>query len=496
MKQLPTPTNLPTAAQLFGSAYNPDYIDHLPEQIVFDQPVALVPDFTRTKQLVKEFVQRYHLQLREKYPDEPGRTGSLRKCKAYTSRQLNSGTMATLDAILEMYGAYCIAVANGTSVRPTFKIRPSAIMSRRYGSVTSANTINDHLQRLEQSGLIEMSELQYDQSYQITFNREILAARSDKNFTKIIVENILKQCPDLAQSQDFQDWQKRLKPSFFAVPAPGGPQFLRAYMYYRIHNSNNPQSELLNVGETTFPTTPPSLTGSKGATTPQGPSRHQDAPLAAKNVRDEKNAQEVIAFKIERAWNIARQCFFWKIKEFSPSQVATSKQFLGLWITVHMKENGPSSDYLSEVFLPVLRNQERSLRSGKYNWSPPSPDIYFSPDFCTDDGRPAGYRAAVEAWKKIMNAKNIRKGTRKKIKESRMKEKLFMRWFEFFARIPTVKNMKKAEAHILQLNDPEISRLFYDSVISSNLIPTEKLLHEVQDKVQAITRDRIKKHDY
>lgn len=486
----------PTAAQLFGSAYNPDYINLLPEAIQFEHPVAMIPDFSRTKQLIKDFVNRYHLDLRGRYPDEPGRNGGFRKSKAYTRRQLNSGTMATLDALLEMYGGYCIAVANGINVYPAFKIRPSAVMSRRYGAVSSANTINDHLDRLEQSGLIQMSTMQHDQSYCISFNREVMAARANKMFTKTIVENILKACPLLALNKDFQEWQKRLKPSFFAVPSPGGPQFLRAYMLDKKHNSNNPSAELLTVGETAFPATPPSSTRSKGANPRSRPTRSQETPLAARNQKDEIKYQEGLSFKVERAWDIARNCFFWKLKEYTPAQVANTKRFLRMRMEDHIAENGVDSNYLADVLLPVLKNQQRSILSGKYNWRPPAPDIYFSPDFCTDDGRPAGYTAAVNAWNKITAAKKIRIGTKKKLRQWRMNEKLFIRWFEFFARIPSVKNLKKAEEQILQLNDPEITQLFYDSVISSNLVPTERLLHDIQDKIKKITNERIQKAEF
>lgn len=482
----------PSPAVLFGSSYNPDYLQYLPEVVQFEKPVALIPDFTRTKQLIKEYVQRYDLQLMQKYPAEMV-NGKLTFPKSFTSRRLNSGTMATLDAILEMYGAWCMAVSSATNSSPTFKIRPSAIKSRRYGAVKQNNTINDHLERLEESGLITMSGLQWDQSYHVEFNRQVLAARTDKNFTKIIVDNILNQCPELARSEDFQQWQKRLKPSFFAVPSEGGTQFLRAYMIVKIHNSNNQKAESVNVGEPAVPTTPPPFPRSKGAIEPQRPAGSQESSLGPKKLKDDENfIREGIRFKTDRSWDIVRSFSFWNKKTFTDQQVRITKNFLHQLILLHIKQHGPESNFMSEVLLPVLRNQERSLRSGKYDWTPPSPDIYFSPDFLTDDGRAAGYSAALVQYQKLQAKKNMRKGTKLKIKQQREKERLFMRWFEFFARIPTMNNMRKAEEKILQMDDHELTQLFYNSVIESNLLPTKKLMEETQDKLKTIVKSRIR----
>lgn len=497
-----TPTPLyqgPTAAQLFGSNYVPEYVNHLPEQVQFEKPIALIPDFTRTKQLIKEFVHKYDLQLKEKYPDEPGRNGKLLASRSYTIRRLNSGTMATLDALLEMYGAYCIASANGHQVRESFTIRPSAIMSRRYGAVRSANTINEHLYRLEESGLIKMSELLFDQCYKVSFNKEVLAARADKTFTKIIVDNILNSCPQLATNPDFQEWSKRLKPSFFAIPSEGGTQFLRAYMCYKIHNSNIPESEFVDKGETKFSPHPPSFTRSKGA-----PENHasgaveQGTTLGAKfsPEKEEKNNQEVIHFQADRCWDIAKTFSFWKDKKYTREQIALCKKYLCMWIQNFIAENSNKGNYAADVFLPALRNQERSLSTGKYQWRPPSPDIYFSPQFLTDYGRPAGYRAAVIQWEKIIHKKNIRQGTRKKNNKIQLKEKIFMRWFNFFARIPTVKNMRKAEENILMLKDNELTQIFYDALISSNLLPTEKLIEETEKKLKQISKNLLVKNTH
>lgn len=485
----------PTIAQLFGNdALSKQYAKLLPEVVQFSQPITLRIDFHEVHQLEKYHIGKYKIELLQKYPPIAGRNNP-----EFTCRLIKSGPSATYRALLEMFQAFLSTVHKGTNRKDHFSIRPSAIAS--YRNIAKPDTVNDHLWRLEEAGMIQKSEMQFDQSYKITFNPALLGACRDRIFTQDIINNVLKQCPELAQSPEFQSWTKRLNPSFFAVDAPGSAQKLGAYLLFQEHNTNNDQRNFVHMGETSFPTIPPS-SQEQGSTETQMPLEAKPGGGANEKIekrpeypKEKNNApgemEKYVSSRTDCAWNIVKSFVFWKDKKFTYKQAMISRQNIQYWIELYIEQFGLKEDYIAEVFLPVLRNQKKSLQSGKYFWRPPSPEIYFSPEFLTDDGKDAGYAAAVKMWEKNSEFRKKKKNTRKWIKSEREKNNYFIKCLKLFMQMPTVKNLRRAEEKIQLLKDRELQRLFYDSVIQSNLLTRKKLIRETESKINALTAKRI-----
>ena len=87
----PDQTVQPTAAQLFGSNYEPEFLKHLPEIIQFKEGIVPRIDFRISRKLLRAFSDNRNLQLQIKYP--PTHSSSARykkKGRLKNSQQFNN----------------------------------------------------------------------------------------------------------------------------------------------------------------------------------------------------------------------------------------------------------------------------------------------------------------------------------------------------------------------------------------------------------------------
>ena len=484
---LPHSTTPPTLAQLFGSNYEEAYLKYLPEQIRFSQPIVPRIDFRITKKRMREFRDNYNLELEIKYPKIQGKN-RMKNHPVYNEMNICSGALATLYCMIEMYAGFLSAVREGMEARIAFTLRPSAIASRRS---VSTNTINTHVCKMEQAGIIKRGEMRFDQSYETSFNPNLLCALTDKNYREEIVKNIVEKAPKLADDEFFQDWQKRLNPSFFALAEGGSPKILSMYLLIKQEQDINiPDKEFFNMwGKGTFPPHP--LSKQEQADTNAGmPADDNTATLGAEKVENPKSMKGLtnsplkvggdINFFTDNAFAIAIGILdmFWydKIKAgvITKQQIYTAKNFIRCWLLQNgAKEKLSFRDYIDKILIPTLKMQRGALLKYDYGWIPYI-DKYFDPQWICNDGSPAGYRKAMMKYDELKEKekkRKLKKGTKEKMKKFKQRGEIFSKEFFFLLRNPSEKNYLKSENRIRALKDDELTKIFFKSVFNTKLLP-------------------------
>ena len=506
---LSAPGTPPTIAQLFGNdPATAQYIKHLPEQVQFSKPIVPRLDIGRTKKMTMERVHEYDRQLRLKYPVAERK----RSNPVYSKKRLNSGTMGTFDAMLEMFAGYQNAIKAGMHTQNQFSVSPSGIASRRYKAVRSMNTIGNHLERLQGAGLFKMQYSPRLQKYDITWNLEILVALPDYTFREELSKFIVNKSPKLREDENFRAWQKRLNPSFFACSAPGSPQFLSMYLLSARTNNNKPLAEFVNMGETKFPTNPPSQQESKEHQNINGRVDDGTAPLGAKNspadIRDEKSkrVQQIrdnwfsperqktpitvkSKEKINAQWlsQCVESAFFLSIGIFNTwwhdkiksgtitlNQINTAKEHLRWWLINQpgIKPQLSYREYITKIMLPAIRNNRNATLKINSTYIPYL-DRYFDPQWFTSDGSLAGFLKALDMWEKFKDREKqikLRTGTKKLIKKIKQEEDTLTTEIWFLLRNPSEKNYLKSKAKIMQYKNYHLLKTFIYAILSSKIL--------------------------
>lgn len=476
----------PSVAQLFGSNYEEAYLKHLPEQVQFRQPIVPRLDIGRTKKLAMRFVDDYDLQLQMKYQKKEGKRGN----PEYSKRRLNSGTMATFDAMIEMYAGYCNANKEGAQARQ-FSVSPSGIASRRYKAVKSMNTIGDHLERLEAAGLFKSSYDVKKQKYNITWNLSILVALPDRKYSEELANMIVNKAPKLRDDENFSMWLKHLNPSFFACFSPASPQFLSMYLFRQEPNINSPLAEFVSWGKRGFPPNPLPKQEQGDNVKKRGRERTfwlpRSSPLPSKEITSELGAAKTLAGEysekeindyVNSAYSIAIGILsmWWSdditLGKISEQELSTTKQWLRYWIFGKGQKLSPH-DFIHGFLRPVLYNLRRSVNKKNYQWKPQL-YIFFDPNFLCDDGSPAGFQKSIAMYEKNqerIRKSKLRKGTKKKIREQCARDELFSKAFKFVFRNPSEKNYIKAEEKIRARKDKDLMKVFIKAIENTKLLP-------------------------
>lgn len=500
------PLHYSTIPTVFGFNYQPPALQHIQEALA----VNIIPrlDFAKVEKHCKRWAILYTYNLMHEYPDFINtKSGRWNHHKKFNELNVGKSELATLKLLLTFFAGYLAKQREGKAFQP-FQINGAMLRAKGLGSV---KTYTNHLWVLEQAGFFKtlVKENPNEWYETIQWNARFIKWLRDGIYQKQVLTNMLLKDPKLAQTPNFDDWQKRLKQPVFWAVDPMSQKNFRTLQYNQILSNSSLTAELfINGGNSVSRQTP--FRPEQEDKTLQAAA--QDLPLGRPAANFEKmsltckNKNEELIAKVQeekekKAWMdkafslMIGILWKWFGEDYSEGripaeQVDATKEWIAYWLFDKKRD---TRQHLYGYIIPVLNNLRRS-NDKKNTWEDWKPKmyLYFDPHWQTDDGRPIGFRKAMSFYDENLirieqrkKEKQLRKGTLKKIRSLKEREDILLKCFDFVWKHPSEKNYIKARNRILKYDDPEVLQNFYHAVRSAKLLP-HKFMERQKIKITSV----------